>query len=416
MKSRSAVEALRNGVPNREAVQALGCSQPKAEERFSQMLDNVVDSRHQTSSTQGMLVSGGFGSGKSHLLTYLEQIALSRNFVCSRVPVSKETPLFDLGKVFVSAMENGQIPDRRGRFIEELAMKIDPRSDSYEALFHWADNAAADDSLNKIFAASLCTYTEADDRELNSEIESFWSGQKMRIANLRRGLNLISKGPYFKFRAPRLRELPPQQLRFAVKLIQSVGYHGWVILLDEIELIGSYSILQRGRSYAEIARWMGLLGGASYPGLIVVGAVTDDFASAVISPDGQKKDRDYIEPRLQNSVQYGALAPFAKKGMHELERNCIPLEPPDEDGISSTMQILQNLYSEAYGWSTPPLKAKAGGAGFQARMRHKVRSAINEWDLRRLIPDYEPDIEISEIATEYTEDTALESSAEDKDL
>ena len=32
--ARLAVEALRNGVPNREAVRELGCNQPRAEARF----------------------------------------------------------------------------------------------------------------------------------------------------------------------------------------------------------------------------------------------------------------------------------------------------------------------------------------------------------------------------------------------
>lgn len=59
-------------------------------------------------------------SGKSHLLAHLEHLAVSRDFVCSKVAISKETPLYDLGKVFTSAMENGRIPNRRGRFIEEL--------------------------------------------------------------------------------------------------------------------------------------------------------------------------------------------------------------------------------------------------------------------------------------------------------
>ena len=417
MTSRLAVEALRNGVPNWEAVKKLGCNQPKVEERFQQMLDNVIDSRFQTVNKQGMLVSGGFGAGKSHLLTYLEQIALSRNFVCSRVPISKETPLYDLGKVFVSAMENGRIPDRSGRFIEELALKINQNSERYEYLSHWADNAAEDDSLSRMFSASLCAYTEAGDHELNSEIESFWAGQKLRIANLRRGLNQIGKSQYFRFRAPRVTELPPQQLQFAVKLIKSVGYHGWVVLLDEIELIGSYSILQRGRSYAEIARWMGLFSGANYPGLIVVGAVTDDFASAIISPDGQKKDRDYVRPRLENNMRLAALAPIAEKGMQELERNCIALESPDDNDINVTMKTLQSLYRNAYDWDPPTQEAKVGGAGFQGRMRHKVRSAINEWDLRRLIPDYEPDIEIREYTTSYaTDNSDLESSVSEDNL
>ena len=51
--------------------------------------------------------------------------------------------------------------------------------------------------------------------------------------------------------------MPPQKLRFVLELIKAAGYNGWVILLDEIELVANYSVLQRARSYAELARWDG---------------------------------------------------------------------------------------------------------------------------------------------------------------
>ena len=73
--------------------------------------------------------------GNSHLLAHLEHLALSRNFVCSRVAISKETPLYDLGKVFTSAMENGRIPNQRGRFIEELALFHETRFGGVHGLF-----------------------------------------------------------------------------------------------------------------------------------------------------------------------------------------------------------------------------------------------------------------------------------------
>ena len=412
--ARLAIEALRNGVPNHEAVAKLGCSQPNAEERFEEMLENGKKAHFQpAANTQGMLVSGGFGAGKSHLLNYFERIALSQNFVCSRVPISKETPLYDMSKVFISAMENGRVPDSSGRFIEELGMKLDPISNEYETLSHWTDRAVENDILNMIFSASLCAYAETYDRKLNSEIEAFWAGHRLLMPNLRRGLQEIGKGQYFRFRAPKVSELPFQRLQFAVKLIKSVGYQGWVILLDEIELIGSYSILQRARSYAEISNWMGLTPRTVIPGLIVVGAVTDDFASVVISPDGQKEDREYVRPRLENSPRYSKLVSHAEKGMHALEHNCIGLESPDDDDIKNMMDTLQLLYWEAYDWEPPALESKIGGAGFQARIRYKVRSAINEWDLRRLRPNYRPDIEISESAPNYEEDTNLESASAD---
>ena len=110
---RRALEALRNGVPNSEAVKILGCNQPNAESKFEEMLTKTTDRDNSPSSALGMLVSGDFGSGKSHLLTHLEHRALERGFVCSKVAISKETPLYDLGKVFKSAVDNGRMRDRR---------------------------------------------------------------------------------------------------------------------------------------------------------------------------------------------------------------------------------------------------------------------------------------------------------------
>ena len=167
LTARLAVEALRNGVPNREAVRELGCNQPRAEQRFVDMLEGTADAQNRPGAAPGMLVSGDFGAGKSHLLEHLKHLALSRNFVCSRVAISKETPLYDLGKVFSSAMESGRIPDRAGRFIEELSLAIEQKSARYEAFSRWAEEAASNGLLSPIFPASLRVYERSDDFELN---------------------------------------------------------------------------------------------------------------------------------------------------------------------------------------------------------------------------------------------------------
>ena len=405
LNARLAVEALRNGVPSKEAVAKLGSNQPRVEKKFIELLENANNPN-----SQGMLVSGDFGTGKSHLLTHLEQLALSHQFVCSRVSISKETPLFDMGKVFTSAMENGRIPDRQGRFIEEIAHELKPNSDEFTKLFHWAEEAANNDQLSTIFPASLKIYEQSHDLELNSEIEEFWSGERILISKIKNGLRLINQAQYFKVQAARPADLPLQRLRFATELIKTVGYRGWVVLLDEIELIGSYSILQRGRSYSEIARWMGEINEETFPGLIFVGAVTDDFASEIISPDGKKKDRDYVPAKIDLNPRYSSLVPSIKIGMNLLERRTQSLEPPSERDIRETVKTLRDLYRTAFDWEPPAQEMDIGGAGEWGRMRYKVRAAINEWDLRRLIPNYKPDITVDEFNTSYAENTDLEHS------
>ena len=185
------------------------------------------------------------------------------------------------------------------------------------------------------------------------------------------------------------------------------------MLLDEIELIGSYSLLQRGRSYAEVARWMGHAAGENYPGLIMVGTVTEDFASAIISPDGSRKDHDYIRPKMEANQRYSSIAGRAETGMGMLERQCVALKPPDNDDVNATVEKLQSLYSDAYEWEAPPIDAKAGGAGIYGRMRYQVRRAINEWDLLRLHPNSRPDTVFNEFTPSYEENSDLESPADE---
>ncbi len=210
----------------------------------------------------------------------------------------------------------------------------------------------------------------------------------------------------FPFRAPKASELPPQRLRFAIQLIKAAGYKGWVVLLDELELVGSYSLLQRGRSYAEVTRWMGQAAGEAYPGLVVVGTVTDDFATAVIGADG-KKDRDYVGPRLR-ARNDDAVAARSEAGMRLIEREAVPLNPPSDADVNATVQKLRNIYSVAYSWDAPSLEVGAGGAGYRNRMRYKVRASINQWDLLRLYPDSRPETEGDEYRHTYEEDADLE--------
>ena len=413
--ARLAVEALRNGVPNREAVRKLGCNQPVVENQFINMLDRVDDIVSTSMKSQGILISGDFGTGKSHLLAHLEHLALSRGFVCSKVPISKETPLYDLGKVFTAAMENGRMMGRQGRFIEEIAHGLRPDTDKYTSFFRWAENAVKKDQLSAIFPATLKIHEMSHDFELINDIESFWSGERILMKTVRDGLKLINQSQYFKIHAPKPADLPPQRLRFATELIKAAGFRGWVILLDEIELMGSYSILQRGRSYSEIARWMGEIESENSPGLIFVGALTDDFSLEVISPDGKKKDWDYIPAKMSKNLRYGGLAPLARVGMELLQSNNISIEAPSEESIRDTVKTLRDLYRIAFDWDPPEQEVDVSGAGEWGRMRYKVRSVINEWDLRRFYGDYDPDLEIEDFKGTYDENTDLEHSLKQND-
>lgn len=415
LAKRRAVEALRSGVPNADAVTALGSGQSDIEDRFTRLLDEVVDPHSRRRGRASMLLGGGFGEGKSHLLTHLGHLATAAGFVVSTVVISKETPLYDPAKVLRAAVESAVDPTGARDVVAEAAEALDPDSPGYVDLLRWLRGPGR--SLNERFEATLLLHqrlsgaTAADgDEEFLGALTRFWCGDPLPMPDLRRQLKAVGEARTYTFAPVKIRDLAQQRLQFLPRLLRAAGHAGWVVLLDEVELIGRYSLLQRGRSYAELARWLrgtGDEGGAREP-LVAVAAMTDDFETAVLVG---KNDREALPARLRDkeTSEYAEIAALAESAMAHIERDLVSLVPPDEAELDRAYRILREMHGAAYDWDPPDV------AGLErlgaTRMRQYVRAWINEWDLVRLDPGYQPLTEVVDTPTDYRENPDL--SADD---
>jgi len=402
---RRAIEALRAGVPSRDAVAALGSGQTAIEDQFAGLRETVA-----AGAAGGLLLGGDFGAGKSHLLEHLAGLAGTDGFVVSRVVISKETPLYDPAKVFRAAADTAVTADGTGPAIAEAAARLDVEGRSYVDLLRWASSPAAD--LNERFPATVELFGQVRDRdsEVAEEIVRFWSGDPLRTPDLRRHLKAIGHArPVLP--AVKAAELSRQRLRFVAKLLATAGYAGWVVMFDEVELIGRYSLLQRGKAYAELARWVSGDHGAPGVPIAAVLAMTGDFEAAVITGKG---DREQVPARLRakDTTEAGELAAAAEAGMRTIDREMILLTPPDPAELDQAYRRLKQLHAEAFEWQPPDVAGlERLGAN---RMRQYVRAWINEWDLVRLDPRYHPQTEIAELAYDYREDDTLSQVPEDE--
>jgi hypothetical protein len=396
---RRAVEALRAGVPSRDAVAVLGTGQAAIEDRVGALLAAAQDGR-----AGGVLLGGGFGAGKSHLLEHLGRLALDQGFVVSRVVISKEIPLHDPVKVFQAAAASAVKAGYGGPAIAEAAAEVDLDARGYGELRLWAASPAA--NLNERFPATLTLFARHRDRdgEFADAIVRFWSGDPMAVPELRRRMREIGE-PRVVLPPVSVRELGGQRLRFAAKLLKAAGCAGWLILFDEVELIGRYSLQQRAKSYAELARWVRGEHGAPGLPLAAVLAMTDDFEAAVITGKG---DREQVGQKLRakETAEAGDLASAAEQGMRIIDREMMLLAPPDAAELDQAYARLKQLHADAFGWTPPDvIGLERLGA---TRMRQYVRAWINEWDLVRLDSDYRPATETVDVVSDYREDTALE--------
>lgn len=399
--SRRAIEALRAGVPNRDAVLTLGCEQPVIEERFRAQLQEAKDGVSKGAQAAGFLIAGDFGAGKSHLLEYLQQVALAQRFVCSKVVISKETPLYDPTKFYRAAIRAAVAPGRRGAALAEIAAQLDPRSDAYTEMSAWAHNPSS--GLNSRFAATLFLFKRLGmDVEIRDRLISFWSGDPLDAGEIRKLLKSCGERATYAIEKVMQRDLALQRLQFVSRLTTAAGYAGWVLLVDEVELIGRYSWLQRAKSYVDLLRWMGKLPGQQAPGLLAIFAIMSNFESYIIE---ERNDLEMIPSKLRAKGMED-LAKQAERAMRAIQREKERLQAPDTKAIRQMCKKVRLIHADAYDWQPPALAIERSGI---TSMREYIKRWITEWDLKRLDPNYVVELERTTLTQNYEEETALET-------
>ncbi len=399
LEARTAIEALRAGVPNRAAIRQMGTEQTGIENAFEAALAAAWADTSPTPAGIGM--AGGFGAGKSHMLGYLAEVARQQDFVVSRVVVSKETPLSHPGHVLAAALRAAALPDRPDDPTAACVAVLRERPEALDALELAV--GTTEPAFPPIFAACLFLLRRASTTpEVLHRIARFWAGVKVGMRMIRQALVAAGAGKAFSLKAVPAAELTAQLTRFVPLLFRAAGYAGWCILFDEIELIGRYTPLQRALSYAWLGAWLGLDEAKRFQGIVVAYAITDDFATAVINArlDGEKlPERLTLKGRT-------AEAALALAGIRHIERTVLRhrLLPPTPVDLAACHDKVQALYRAAYDWPAPPV-APAERTSSRT-MRQFIKGWITQWDLLRL--EGSDVLLISgSIVSDYTEDTAL---------
>jgi hypothetical protein len=405
-EERVAIEALRAGVPNRAAIRQLGSTENAICEEVLGKLARSRENLRGNGTVPGVLVAGSFGTGKSHLLGFLAEQALRQNFVVSVVPVSKETPLFDPQKMFAAAVRNAVAPGSNDDVMTAAISRLDPSSDAFADLEAWVSDERS--GLAAIFAALLFLIPKQailpDDL---ATIARFFGGSPLGVPRVRQWLKATGASRLFQVGQTKAAELAAQRLRFAPRLFAAAGYAGWCILIDEVELIGRYSTLQRSKSYGELCRWLNLDVAVAIPGIVSVAAITGDFADAVLH---QRLDQEKA-PEVLRARGLDQQARLAEIAMRFIEKGARHLSPPGGEQLQRSLDTVRRLYAESYGW--PAYGGEIGELLASRTMREYIKAWVTAWDIYRLYGARD-EIDTETIASDYSENTDLEHAPADE--
>ncbi len=413
LSDRRVIEGLRAGVPNRDVIQAMGCYQPEVEGRFQRMVMAIDQRATEGRSTRGMIVEGGFGTGKSHVLAYLQHLALQQQCICSQVIISKETPVYNPLKVFLSAMESAVMPGQAGQVLVEVANRLDVWSPAYQELSDWVHDHR--NGLDQRFAATMFLFQRMySEPELRHRVIRFWSGEPLAMNEIRACLRQCGVFQRYSFARIREVDLGVQRFHFASKLMRLAGYKGWVLFLDEAELIGRYSFGQRLKSYGELGRLLGASTDIGIPGLASVVALTDDFQSQILEGKG---DRTRVLDALGKVGTNAMLEKQAEEGVRFIEWDSTALRELTEVRVEEAYHKIRQIHQSVYCGeqeSMAKIYALQPTVVIGKRMREWVKSWITEWDVKRLLARQHVEIEVHSVSQEYQEDRTLETYTEEE--
>lgn len=377
LASRRVIEALRTGVPTHDAVIALGAGQPHLEERMTQLLRSIRSGR--SAGSNGFVFNGDFGTGKSHLLEAFSAMAVEENFIVSRAVISKNLPLHSSTPVLVELIETLR---SRTHAEDALLTMLNDALDSgskLDDMLRWSNDEARAGRLAPLFPGLLSALRRVPiGTHPYHTIVEYLSGAAVPQAEL--NALFRAHAPYIRDHAgPRAPQRAEQTVRFLSRLFIELGYSGWIVLFDELELIRLQGPLSRGKAYAEVARWMGLEHDRRVQGLGVVGTVTRDFVNSCIT--GGSFDVDHVPAKLRASASNFHLADAASEGMEFLlDEQGNECSPPDTRRLEEIQESIRRHYASAFDCTPSRIKVVQGEG---VSVRAHIRRWITMWDLER---------------------------------
>ena len=400
--ARHIIETLRAGVPSREVSDVLMEGQTKLLARIQNDLDRVAQGDH-----AALIVLGQYGEGKTHLLSAAENKARAGGFAVSNIVLSKETPFNRINKVYEAAAHAVAARDLSRSGFEDILLRLHPNANATHDIAEYAEG-----HLHPKIAYVFRNYLREGDVFKQAQLYDDLAGASLTMTDLR----AIHRGNFHEaVRMPRrflIQQDTLDYFRFLGFLLRHTGYKGWVILIDEVELLGKLGIGSRAQAYVNLAALLGLTEEQSPLGsTYVVLALATPFVQGVLSAGGRndlaKVPEWLLDPRRNRAGE----APLARAAMESIVTDSTLLEPLTEGNIQTVLARLEEYHKLAYEWdgemNTEFVRTKSLAQPSNST-RTTIRAGLEYLDL---LYQYHkaPDIEVRTPDTDvFDEDTRFE--------
>ena len=356
------IEALRSGVSSRAVGHYFSSARPELMEQVSGKLDRVID----TGESSGMVISGKYGEGKTHLLNTVFNLAHSNNMVVSLISLSKETPFDKLYLVYQKLVSNTYLPQRLQPGFQHVLQDISPNSPIAQDMISFTGKHLETDKLFYVFRSYLNVDDPDDKYLLMADLE----GDFINNARLRQIYKRIF-AETVRFSVPFSKTRHSMDyLAMLSHLFKLLGYNGWVILFDETELLGRLGKKARLNAYKNMASFLFPEQYSRLESTFTMFALGSSFVEDVVE---SKHDFENLSTAF---VDHAEREPIEKVLNHIIAAP--QLQPLSQDEILGVLEQVQDFHGRAYEWA-PQLDVREVLKATETRgylLRTRIRAAV----------------------------------------
>ena len=359
------IEALRSGVPSRAAGEYFSEARPAMMQKIQSKLEQVHESGH----SDGMIFTGRYGEGKTHLLGTVFGMAFAHNMVVSYVSLGKETPVDKPYLLFPKLIANTYLPGAAQPGFRQKLEDLTQGSSISGELLAYAAKELETDKLYFLLKAFLGTQEEEERYAFLADLEGdFTTGQVIKRSYRR----ITGTAAKFNQNFSKTKH-GFDYYYFTSHLFKTLGYGGWVLLFDEAELLGGMGKKTRAKSYVQLQRF--LKPSPKLEGVFSLFAFSSSYAEDVIDA---KKEFENVEAAFGEDKESLTAAKSVLNGI----LNAPELMPLTREETLQVLLSIQDFHGRAYGWkpevSADTIYQVTESGGYLLRTR--IRSAIEFFD------------------------------------
>jgi hypothetical protein len=356
-KAIAIVESLRAGIPTRLSTREL----PDLRESLTEVIRQDLTEFAQGKRPKGRLAWGPYGQGKTHALTTVEHVALDMGFAVSRVSLSREVSCHHLMNFYGRVAAVVQTPDSKLTGLTK-GLSSKKAGDLLNSPIHEGDRYSH--PLPSIVLEDYF-YTTGEEQEM---LLGDLTGTRLTSPELKR-IHRSCRGESFPKFETNFRNTQHGSAYFGLMAdaIALCGYKGWVLLLDEVELVGRLGKVGRLQAYRNL-NWLlnwskrsvrrdgdqELLCQNPYPIYtfgVVASSLRNDVWFSGTTTLSAKNDRGQIPPLA--AEKFGADAEKLIQEFFEIavSSHCPTIRPLETANLVSLLERLVKLHGTAYDWN-----------------------------------------------------------------